>query len=301
MAYGVLTLFEIMSEWRTPNPFHESTKQAERAIWSFYDQYKASGEGKALSRPEISSFQHISDESKLRDQKLLTQKKNRKDLSIQHIDGPDAFAFENFLTTEAIAHRWFGGSMSPTTDYDDWISGADAYVEWQANDGQPVRMAIDFTTTDKYRVFTKKSEKLEKNCQIKYLRSRIESEEGRSKELSASMPMVILGAEEKTFKLIAEQGKELTDRHPLRRLLIDQAIAQISLQRDMLGERCVQIPDTNELDLSVFSQKELKRYNELRALYQCLEKEKIITDTIELDPVWRKNTESSITQSVLST
>ncbi|MCA9389488.1 MAG: hypothetical protein KC585_02670 [Candidatus Magasanikbacteria bacterium] len=290
-----------MSESRFLNPFLTHSAETAKSIWHYFDQYKTSGEGKAVERPNIESFTHVSETSKLRDSVLLQKKMSRGGLSQQFIDGPDAFAFENFLTTVAMKHQWFGGEMSPTTDYDDWISGADAYVEWLDDDQKPIRMAIDFTSTKHFRVFMKKSEKIEANCQIKYLRSRIEYEHDKPKELRASMPIVVLGAEEDTFKLVAKEDKPITESHPLRRLLVEQAYSQIHLQMELLHELQQDEKSKTADTQSKTAAKRQQRYEDLQAIRSQLQKVLRLTQDIALESEWKNVAESSITQRTLST
>jgi hypothetical protein len=193
--------------------------------WLFFEAYKHSGEGSAVVRPEMDSFSHVTEESKVKDRALLERKKGKTNLRIQREVGADAFAFENFLTAQAMEHNWFGGEIVATTEYDDWVSGADAVVEWKT-DGEPLRLAIDFTSAKREHVFFKKSEKLDGDVVVKYLRSKAEPE----KEMRARVPAVILGFDKSIFEHIATSGETVGPDHPLKRMLLEQAYAQIQMQ-----------------------------------------------------------------------
>ena len=78
--------------------------------------------------------------------------------------------FENFLVSEAIKNNWLGESGFRTTEYDDWISGADLVIEWPSIGGKPVRVAIDVTAAETYQAYEKKSHKLEGPVMIKYFK-----------------------------------------------------------------------------------------------------------------------------------
>ena len=206
-------------------------------VWSFFDQYKVSGVGEATPRPNIDSFSHVTEESKERDKHLLERKMKNPTLREQVLSGPDAFAFENFLTTNTKKYNWLGGEITPTTEYDDWISGSDAIIEWVGLDNQPIRLAVDFTASITYDVFAKKTEKLEGNVSIKYLRSKVEKEDGKPKEMRVSVPLVILGFDNVIYQAIAEQNQPMSSNHPIRLLLLQQASPQIDIQIFFLVEK----------------------------------------------------------------
>lgn len=311
----------------------EQSKQEENRVWTFFDTYKTSGSEKAVARPDLDSFQHVSDETKANDQSLLQKKMTKPSLREQKKEGPDAFAFENFLTSEAMRQHWLGGELSPTTNYDDWVSGVDAVQEWVDENGEPVRLAIDFTSTDKTSVFWKKSDKLTGNTHVKYLRSRVEEERGRPKELRASIPLVILGVDDPVFRYIAESGELITHEHPLRRLLIEQASEQIDLQLKMLVQKVFESPRAkrskgikesqskylslgkefnvdqaidfvHELDPDVLavvmSEKDQQRLRDLMRVKSCLRAEQTEAQQIPFDPKWTTVLKQSITHKVLA-
>ncbi len=218
----------------------DRSTEAERRLWSYFDSYKYSGKGDACTRPELDTFNHISDERKERDDALVEKRKNRPGLRQQREGGPDAFAFENFLTAHMIRCEWFGGKTSVTTEYDDWISGVDAVIEWPSTieGGEPVRMAIDFTATERTEVFVSKSNKLEGNVRVKYLSSSVETnEDGSQKQLTSVMPLVLLGFDDSVYREIAERDEEIGPEHPLRVYLLQQASAQIDLQIILLTQK----------------------------------------------------------------
>lgn len=270
----------------------ETPKEREKRLWSFFDAYKTTGEGRAVARPEIAEFTHVTEETKRRDMDLLQQKMGKPQLRQQRLEGPDAFAFENFLTSETTKHRWLGGECSSTTLYDDWVSGVDAVNEWRDDDGTPLRLAIDFTSTHKVPVLMKKSDKLEGNVQVKYLRSRVEREGKTMKELRASMPMVLLGFDTVVFRLIAERNESFDHDHPLRRLLLEQACAQIDLQLKLLLEKTE--------GTVIVSEKNQQRLTDLRRLKIRLDAELAAARKIPLDADWEAVAEQSITHRVLS-
>jgi len=205
-------------------------------IWSYFDAYKQAGQGRAVARPELGSFTHVSEESKNRDIALLERKKSKPDLRERQEGAADAFAFENYLIAQAAEQGWFGGETVPTSEYDDWVSGVDAVLEW-ADDEGPLRLAVDFTAAEKDRVFFSKSDKLEGNVRVKYLRSAVETVDGKSRELSASMPIVLLGFDKSVFRRVAECGGGPEIRRELGRMLVLQAAAQVDLQIVMTVRR----------------------------------------------------------------
>jgi len=303
-----------------------------RDVWAFYDAYKTAGEGNAVPRPDIDSFSHVDKETKRRDRELLKKKQNRPGMRIQRETGPDAFAFENFLTTMSQEHRWFGGELTPTTEFDDWISGADAIVEWPG-DGEPVRLAIDFTAAEDIETFFRKSDKLEGNVRLKYVRSAVEEEDGRPKELRAFMPLVLLGFDQSVYRSIAERKDDPDEHHPIRRLLIEQAASQIDLQLRLLIEKAFESPrakrskklegalqnyrslgkdftttqtidfistlDEREID-AVLNAKNKQRLGDLLRVKGQLTKETERAQEIELNEEWKRIAEQSKTHQILS-
>ncbi len=269
----------------------KSEQERQTSIWSYFDGYKTPGVGKAVARPDFQSFHHISDTSKERDGALLKTKKNKPNLREQRTDGPDAFAFENFLTTEAKRLNWFGGELTPTTEYDDWVCGADAVVEWPSpNEDHSLRLAIDFTSTNRMETFFRKSDKLFGNVLVKYLRSAIEREGGLPKEMRASMPLVLLGFNDDVFRFLAEQKEPIDSQHPLRRLLLEQAAAQIDFQ----------LTESAQTKMRGRKQKIERRHHDLSRLKQRIDTELEQARLIPLDDTWRHLIKTSLTHQVLS-
>lgn len=258
-------------------------------------------------RPELRSFRHVSEESMARDVALLAKKQGRPGMREQKQTGSDAFAFENYLTAEAARCGWFGGELVPTTEYDDWVSGVDAVVEWPAEDGgAPVRMAIDFTTTKQFETFYKKSDKLEGNVVVKYLRSALEAGDDGQKELRASMPIVLLGTDKEGFREIARRGDPVGPDHPLRRLMLEQAAAQVDLQLDAVaalvnGTQMARHGKSFDeaLDLGVHP-KIKRRYHDLVRLKARVDAELARARGIPLDETWKRIAAASKTHQILS-
>lgn len=324
---------DFMRDGQHGNFSGESFETQENRLWSYFDRYRTSGVDQAVARPDLASFQHVSEETKIQDQELLQKKMNKPSLRQQKPNGPDAFAFENFLTSEAMRQHWLGGELSPTSQYDDWISGVDAVAEWIDEAGKPVRLAIDFTSTNKTSVFWKKSDKLGGNIHVKYLRSRVETEQGKPKELRASIPLVILGVDDPVFRLIAESRDVITHEHPLRRLLVEQASEQIDLQLKLFvqnifersrAKRSKGTKDTyvrylslgkdfrvdqamsfvhsldQELLNVVMGEKDQQRFHALTRVKASLDVERATVQNISLDDKWKNILKKSITHHVLS-
>jgi len=282
-------------------------REGQKSVWSFFDAYKHSGQGRAVARPDSHSFRHVTGESRHRDDAFLSGKMAKHDLVEQNAEGPDAFAFENFLTTEASKNHWFGGELSPTTEYDDWVSGADAIVEWPAADGgSPLRLAVDFTSTAKFETIYKKTDKLEGNVTVKYLRSGVETEEGRPKELRSSMPIVLLGVDKDVFREIAERGEPIGPNHPFRLLLLEQASAQIDYQLDALRETLAQTRMAKqgkslEQVLGLVKAKTRERFRDLERLKVRVGEElSEARSSVVLDERWERVINASKTHSIFS-
>lgn len=282
-------------------------REDQKSVWSFFDAYKVSGAGASVVRPEPRSFRHVNEESMVRDEGLLAKKQGRPNMREQKQTGSDAFAFENYLTAEAARCGWFGGELVATTEYDDWVSGVDAVVEWPANDGgPPIRMAIDFTTTKQTETFFKKSDKLEGNVVVKYFRSALERENEQPKELRASMPIVLLGIDKEGFREIARHGEPVGPDHPLRRLMLEQAAMQVDLQLDAVtafvnGTQMARRgkPFAETLDLGVHP-KIKQRYHDLVRLKARVDEELSRARAIPLDETWKRIAASSKTHQILS-
>ncbi|MFA4845009.1 MAG: hypothetical protein WC654_00415 [Patescibacteria group bacterium] len=298
-----------MSEtrYRISQQMESRSDKEERDFWSYFDAYKMSGKGATVVRSELRSFQHVTNESRVRDEALLAKKKGRPKMREQKPSGTDAFAFENFLTAQAKRSNWFGGELSPTTEYDDWISGVDAVVEWRAEDGGlPIRMAIDFTSTTQFETLYKKSDKLEGNVTVKYFRSAIENEDGEPKEFRASMPIVLLGLDEEGFREIVRRAVPLDHHHPLRRLLLEQTAAQVDFQlteltRFISGTQMARNgrPIDEVLDRGVHP-KIKQRFHDLSRLKERVDEELVRASLIPIDERWTKIAATSKTHLTLS-
>lgn len=258
-------------------------------------------------RPELRSFRHVTGESLVKDEALLAKKKGRPHLREQKQTGSDAFAFENYLTAEAARCGWFGGELVVTTEYDDWVSGVDAVVEWPAKDGDsPIRMAIDFTTTKQFETFYKKSDKLEGNVSVKYFRSALEREGDEPKELRASMPIVLLGIDKEGFREIAQRGEPVGFDHPLRRLMLEQAATQVDLQLDAVkrlvnGTQMVWHGKSFEEALNLGVHPKInQRYHDLARLKARVDEELARARAIPLDETWKRISATSKTHQILS-
>ena len=176
----------------------------------------------------------------------------------------------------------------------------------------------------------KKSNKLEANIHVKYLRSRVETEHGQPKELRVTLPIVLLGVDIPVYRLIAEKQDVLSHEHPLRRLLLEQATAQIDLQIKLLvqavagakrnkGAKDLQeqyLPlgkdytvdqainfmhglSTKSLGM-IMSEKNQQRFKDLTRLKNRLDAELTTAQSIKLDNEWTTAVKQSITHHVLS-
>ncbi|MFH1405227.1 MAG: hypothetical protein ABIH21_03980 [Patescibacteria group bacterium] len=310
-------------------PEHKDAK-----LWSFFNEYKTPGIGKAIARPDIDSFSHLPDQTKEKDKALLEQKQAHPGLLVQHETGPDAFAFENFLTTQAHNNNWFGGEFSPTNVYDDWISGADAYVEWTDENGSPVRLAIDFTAAKQFTPFWNKSDKLEGNVQLKYLRSAVENDENsKPKETKIFIPIVILGVDSSVYRLVAKNNDTVGPDYPLKRLLLEQTKAQIDLQIVLLihktfessrAKRSKGVGDSQnqykalgdnysaeqaikfftsldeEVVNAVMNEKQSTRMNQLMRIKKNVDEQVAQAEQIELNDEWQEVVKNSKTHNILA-
>lgn len=288
--------------------FNSSYPEHPESAWLFYEGYKTPGQGKAIARPDFHTFTHVSPETLAKDKALLLKKKERPNLREQRATGSDAFAFENFLATEAQQHRWFGGELTPTTEYDDWICGADVVVEWPVKDNDPpLRLAIDFTSSKEIATFFKKSEKLRGNVLIKYFRSAVEkTEDGQQKEMRASMPIVLLGFDKEVFRYLAESKKSFGEDHPLRQLLLEQTSAQIdfqlsdlerTLQESQAGKRGKPLENILREDTK---QKIADRHRDLVRLKVQVDEELVQARATPIDESLKKIIATSITHQVLA-
>ena len=312
-------------------PTSENSPAANERVWTYFDAYKNEGRILAIARPQLMTFHHVSEETRQKDIELVKKKMSKPFLREQRLTGPDAFAFENFLLSECMRHHVLGGEISPTTTYDDWVSGVDAVVEWPGYLDGPVRLAIDFTSTEEGATITKKSDKLENNISVKYLRSLVETEQGEQKELRASMPLVLLGFDKEIFRLIAEKGELITATHPVRALLLEQASSQIDMQLSLhIQNACTSSRVTRDRKLKfvheeflllgqdasvyqlvdfilefdegirarIFNEKDNKRLQDLLHIKTALMRER--TDNVIMDDEWKEAAQKSKTHQILS-
>ena len=316
-----------MSEtgYKISQQMESRSEREERDFWSYFDAYKTVGAGKAVGRPDMAEFHHVSDDSRQRDLELLAKQKQRDRLTVQRETGPDAFAFENFLITHAKQQRWFGGELYPTTEYDDWVSGADAVVEWKIPGKDPVHLAVDFTVAEEFDAFYKKSGKLERGITIKYFHS--------DHDERLTIPVVILGFDKSVFELIAKQDVPMTPEHPLRRMLMEQVQAQVDLQILLITKKAfssrhvrtakslqaartlyesfgdgltadqavqsVERLNAAELDLLMNSKTQDLLLN-LHKVKAVVDEQVLRVKDISMDADWQKKRENSVTHAILS-
>ncbi len=316
-----------MSEtsFRISQQMESRSEKEERDFWSYFDAYKMVGKGKAIGRPDMAAFHHVTDDSRQRDLELLAKQQHRENLTQQRETGPDAFAFENFLITHAQANRWFGGELYPTTEYDDWVSGADAVIEWKIAGKAPVHLAVDFTVAEEFDAFYKKSGKLERGITIKYFHS--------DHDERLTIPVVVLGFDKSVFELVAKQDVPMTPEHPLRRMLMEQVQAQVDLQILLITKKAFSsrhvrnakpLQPAYQLYLSFGEQltasqaiQSLEGHTEttldmimnrktqelLRNLYNVkavVDEEMLRATALPVDEEWQKKMENSVTHNVLS-
>jgi len=168
------------------------------------------------------------------------------------------FLFEKFMQYQIQQSNWLGENafVFQTADYDDVKNGVDAVVEFDPNDRRlnVPRFALDITTQEHP---AEKLEKIYQGARVKYFRSEIETDrDGNPTDLTLGhLPFVVLGVGTRLFADVAKSlyaARTSTDvrnvrtnaitkrvgidgsvlaNHPLKALFLEQARAQLLVQR----------------------------------------------------------------------
>jgi hypothetical protein len=205
-------------------------------------------------RPATKSFSHISAVERRRDQ----EKEIELDARFIHSGGSRSRLLENLLRIEMERADWFGATVFITTKFDDYINGADAVIEWPAEDGNPAcRLVVDITAASDPERLNEKLRRIKNGGRVKYFRTDFEVGENEPEEFVLdNAPLVILGVDSLETKILAEEmrsqstSREVEVRskehirteqikdlkktafrdHPLQLLLLDEAVDQLQFQ-----------------------------------------------------------------------
>lgn len=168
------------------------------------------------------------------------------------VDGADAL--EAMLNVELDRSDWFGGVTFRTAQYDD-AKGVDTVIEWDKKErfGFVPRLAVDIACSEDTTRIRGKLDKSINGVRVKYFRSQVELDVDPTGEQMTleKLPIVILGIDadfaeglgqfalrHKITKGTKEQlPVRIFAEHPMRLLLLEQALHQIDLQIQAEAER----------------------------------------------------------------
>lgn len=221
---------------------HREVK-AKKFDWSFFDRFNLPPKEAEARRPSIYDFGHVKLDRTVNADKYLLRLKERhrhaeedeRRRNPKSFDEsqPSGTVFEEFFVEAMREGNWMNGELFRTSEHDDWWNGVDAVIEWPSPEegGKPVRMAVDFSTSNSAMGIGKKLETINGMAKLKYFRSPLErNEEGKPAEMRTFFPKVILGADTEIMKAIARKGEMPGHDHPLRTLMLRQAKKQIDVQ-----------------------------------------------------------------------
>jgi len=188
------------------------------------------------ARPEIQDFSDVINKNEIeRDTTWLGQQRNRKQEVVKTKRGE---ILEHVIRHHAEMSDWLGDNCYTveTTEYDDRANHIDFIIEWEQEDGEAVRLAIDVTTTEDPDVFDKKEslikDEIEKGwlSRVKYFQSEIDETKGKIQNLPRA---VIAVSKENIQKLCGElinkKPAELA-KSPEQLLLLDEIGTQMTDQ-----------------------------------------------------------------------
>lgn len=148
---------------------------------------------------------------------------------------------EAVLNNEAEMSNWVGEDAYTfqTFEYDDFFNGVDTVVEWEPDeDGEPPRLAIDFTTASDQGNVREKFDRIRNDldkkdnylAQVKYYFSDAKGEF----ESIDHVPHVVVGLDQDRMKMLAEDLHESEKgelgEHPVQLVLFEQMDKQLSSQ-----------------------------------------------------------------------
>lgn len=209
--------------------------------WSFFKRFELTPKEAEARRPRALDFEHVTLDDRVNADKYLLRLKARharygdeaRHRGEVNPDQPTGTAFEEFFVEAIRDGRWFDSEFFRTTEHDDRWNGVDAVIEWPAAsaDEKPVRLAIDFSSSNSEDTLREKLQTINGMAKLKYFRSPTEVDgTGKPLEVRTFFPKVILGADVDLMKQIARDGVMPGREHPLRLLLLRQAKKQIDVQ-----------------------------------------------------------------------
>ena len=162
---------------------------------------------------------------------------------------PKSKILEQVLLEQIEMSNWTGNNCYTveTTKYDDIINHTDFIIEWEKDDEQPVRLAVDVTVNNGISVFDKKYQHIKKELDknrgttIKYFNSEINPEE---KGTITNIPRVIIALDKKNLASLCEivsrvirkkpGSNEELSKSPLQLSVIKEIIFQLNKQAEYL-------------------------------------------------------------------
>lgn len=215
---------------------------------------------------DIRSFRHVSDNRREKDYAYQRSVASRfAPAPVEN--GVDYGGFlENVMEVELGRQDWFGAAFVRSTKYDDYLNGVDGVFEWPSDDPRNAfRLAIDFTVSENDSLLEKKLSKVERGVDVKYFRSPSRATKNPYETSLRGQPMVILGIDRETLRnVIKETGgdPEKMREHPIRSLLLRQAIRQVELQVRSLSAQLVGNVIGREARVSENLRASVERYKE---------------------------------------
>ncbi len=126
----------------------------------------------------------------------LYEKAKKSDLR----DSVEGEAFEMMMNFASEGAAWFGGDVFQTELFDDVVNGVDAVVEWEAEDGDSFKLAIDYTVSSNQEDVSKKFMRRKSGARVNYFLSEFDDEYVQD---VGGLPKVVLGIDRRMFSKVA--------------------------------------------------------------------------------------------------
>ncbi len=230
-------------------PANGNTREAADYLWPLFLKLDD-------LRPSLMDFKSIPEDQR-REDSMQAAKLKREYRTQGTVEGR---TLELVLPGIIAQNNWFGGEISPTTEYDDYFNGTDAVLEIGKG-----KLLVDITSAELPERVKAKLGKLVHGGTVKYFKSKVEKDEkGAPKEISLyNAPMVILGIDTKFLPYIAGVMKQEEDakrkarmmgktrppsnpfeNNPLQLLLLEQMSFQVGIQLRDTAIRLLNIENT---------------------------------------------------------
>lgn len=230
---------------------------------------KARKKSREIERPTISDFVGKVNESERRiDSEWLQRQQSRQE---EQAKTGRAEILESIIKDSIELSDWMGGNCytAETSEYDDRANHTDFVIEWEGEDGEITRLAVDITSAEDDEVIRKKEGYIKRELQrghmtkLKYFRSEAAPDfEGTI----TGIPRIVLAIEKegvqdlskdivnKNPREIAKNPEQLLLLEQVRRQMLDQVEYSLSLVLEKISNNMSSLDQEEQDELKALAQ-----------------------------------------------